>query len=145
MSRKFRLASLLRVRQLQEDEAAATLASANRAASEAQQRSARASARLAGAALDGSVPVGVWQAVTAARAAMRRELEDAEALLRARRAACADAEKSWLAARGRVKTFERLEEQHDAQVAADELAEEQKALDEAAGRRPAPLGGEDER
>jgi len=145
MTEKFRLASLLRVRRLQEDEAAAALASANRAAAEARQRSARASARLAGAALDDSVPVGVWQAITAARATMRRELEDAEALVHASRAVCAEAERAWLAARTRVKTFERLEEQHAALVAAAELAEEQKALDEAAGRRPTTHEQEDER
>lgn len=137
MSRQFRLASLLRVRKLQEDEAASRLANANRDVSEARERTARASARLAGSTLDGSVPVGVWHAITASRAAMRRELEDAQSLVSVSCATRDDAERAWLEARGRVRTFERLEEQHDAQVAADELAEEQKALDEAAGRRPA--------
>lgn len=145
MTGGFRLASLLRLRRLQEDEAAATLASANRDVSDARERSARASARLAGVTFDGSVPVAVWQAVTAARSAMRRELTDAESLLRARRAACADAERAWLEARGRVRTFEKLEEHHDAQVAADELAAEQRALDEAAGRRSPAVTERDER
>lgn len=137
MSRGFRLASLLRVRRIQEDEAAARLANAHRASSEAQERSARAAARLAGASLDASLPVGVWQALTATRAAMRRGLEDADALVATRQGAVADAEKAWREARGRVRTFERLEEQHDARTAAAELADEQRALDEAGRRRPA--------
>lgn len=140
MSGPFRLAALLRVRRLQEDQAAAELARSNRAASEAQKRSAQATARLAGSTFDTSVPVSVWQALAASRAAMRRDLADADAVVELRRVAARAAEDAWLAARGRVKTFERLEERHDAQVAVEELADEQKALDEAAGRTRPDVG-----
>ncbi|MGP7960200.1 flagellar export protein FliJ [Sanguibacter sp. A247] len=140
MSGPFRLAALLRVRRLQEDQAAADLARAHGVVSDAQKRSAQATARLAGSTFDTSVPVSVWQALAASRAAMRRDLSDADALVAVHRAAARVAEEAWLAARGRVKTFERLEERHDAEVAADELAEEQKALDEAAGRTKPNVG-----
>lgn len=128
----FRLAGLLRVRQLQEQLAAADLAAANRTAEDVRVRSHRIRASMAGAeAQDGSV----LAAVTAARANAQFMLAELATLSDRVDADRAAAHTAYSAARTDARTLEKLQRNHDAAAMAEALRVEQAALDEIATHR----------
>lgn len=131
----FRLAGLQRLRKVQEDEAAATLARSAVAHRREQERARRALDGLAGSELADET-VLAWRASVASRAAHSAALVAAEAGVRR----AADDERAataaWSAARQRSKTLEKLADKHAEAEALDDARTEQRVLDELAGRRP---------
>ncbi len=144
MARRFPLEGLLRARRLAEESAAAGLEVANREQRAAQTAVDDAPARLADATFDkvGLARTGeavgakrAWHAAVATRAAAATRIADLSLTLPYATPPAQVAAKTWGAARLGVAMIEKLGERHDAKVRAEELAEEQLALDEAALRR----------
>ncbi len=137
MTDSFPLAGLLRLRKLQEDQAAAALSSARGRADEVRRRGSRLREALEA---ERSAPSSVDNivAIAAARSSTSSMLLELEALGRS----TADEEARALAdhqeSRRRALTLEKLEAGHEAARAAERGAEEQRALDELAlrGWRP---------
>lgn len=133
MSRGFSLAGLLRVRGVQEREAAARL---SRAMVEAAQTAAH-DRRLRAALADGSseaVDVRSLAAIAAARVAGRGALADLQTLAAVREQAVDEARAAHAEARRAQRGLERMAETHARRVRVDELRAEQAELDEIAGR-----------
>ena len=132
MARPFPLAGLLRLRQLQQDQAAGELAAAN--AREQETRQARAAAY---DALEHSnsqaVDAVTMNAIAAARASSRSMLADLNALGTRRTAEVEAARAEFSAARARSVGLEKLEGKYAAAEAAEDLHTEQTILDELAG------------
>ncbi|CAM3315129.1 hypothetical protein OCAE111667_03435 [Occultella aeris] len=129
----FRLAGLLRVRRLQQDQRAGDLARANRRHREDVRRTERLAGALAGSQVE-VTDRATLVALVAARASARGLLVELRASqdrsaedLETARAAHHDA-------RAATTSLEKLEERHDAVVAFEELRAEQGALDETAGQ-----------
>jgi len=134
MSRVFRLTGLLRLRHLQEEQAAAGLALANAAVRAAQDRQSEAEGMLVMASFPAHANTIGWDAAVATRASLAGLLGEAAVAVdvAARRAEIATLD--WSAARSRVATLEKLEDRHVTQVRQDEDHAEQLVLDEAASR-----------
>jgi flagellar FliJ protein len=131
MSRPFPLTGLLRLRRLQEDQAAGELAAAhkNAAAHSVRQRQARMD-------LDGT-PSEVTDsssllAVAAARASARSMLAGLDAMSAEHRTAVNHAGDAFAKARLEAAGLEKLEGRHLEAAAAEELQAEQTVLDEIA-------------
>ncbi|WP_199422587.1 flagellar export protein FliJ [Actinotalea solisilvae] len=138
MAAPFRLAGLLRLRGMQEEQAAAHLARENASLTAAQRREEATARALAGTDLPERADDLSWQAAVAARAAATGMLAEAIAArdvvdFRVRRATG-----EWSDARARALMIRKLEERHQAALVAEELRLEQLVLDEAAARRRAP-------
>jgi flagellar protein FliJ len=133
MTKSFPLAGLLRLRKLQEDQAAGALSSARGRAEDVRRRGRRLRDTLNA---DGSVANSVEHivAVAAARASASSMLLELEALGRS----AADEEARALAdhqeSRRRALTLEKLEAGHQAAEALERGIEEQRVLDELAVR-----------
>jgi flagellar FliJ protein len=155
VSRAFRLAGLLRLRGLAEEQAAARLAGATRTRDDATARRTATEAALGAARFpegpDGTDGLGM-QAVVASRMALSALLVDQRARVVVTQDAVDAADADWSAARTRTRTLEKLQEKHEAVVQVEEQRAEQVVLDEIAGRRgatgptlpgePAPVAGE---
>ena len=133
MERAFRLAGLLRLRKLQEDQAAAVLATANAGLRVAQARRADRTAALANHCLpDGdsrAFAVGI-----AARASLGGLLVEARtAVVTSRERVTVDTS-AWSAARSLSVGLEKLEEKHRVVVQHEDDRLEQIVLDEIASR-----------
>jgi flagellar export protein FliJ len=138
VKRVFRLASVLRVRRVQEEIARADLLRANREVGQAwtdvDRRTAYLEARSGGfttgtsAAFIGSVTAGISRAadLSGARAAYQLAQETA-----------ADRAAGWTEAAARVQALESLEERHRAEVRAADEAAEQRAADDRSSARSA--------
>jgi len=149
MTKRFQLAGLMRVRELQEERAAADLALANRAKLDAKRLAeaandaladqsfpdlARANAYDAHAeALESYTPN--WQAIVAARASLAALMRESNQALRVASERAEDATGQWNEARMRAAMIDKLKARHDRDVESDELREEQIVLDEAALRK----------
>lgn len=131
MARTFPLAGLLRLRHLEEDQAASHLAAANSRLEESSVLRERARTALGGTPA-GVVSVESLYAVAAARASTRGMLADLDALGRRHESAQAEAQTHFDAARAQSLRMEKLARRHQASVAADELREEQIVIDEIA-------------
>lgn len=141
MSRAFPLAGLLRLRQTQQDQAAADLAAANRSARDAKAR--RQSARIeANMTESEAVSPAALLAIAAARASSRSMLADLDALCQLEDDAAAAAQSAFMAARTRSVGLEKLSDRHHAQWNAGQLKAEQGALDEIASSRRYRTQGE---
>jgi flagellar FliJ protein len=129
----FRLAGLLRLRKLQEDNVRAELARTR--ATELQRRRREQLVRnvLGESAVDATSAEAV-QSIAAARASSSSMLGELDALLAGDAAAVAAAEAAHAVARARSVQIEKLEERHTARTRAEGLRAEQLALDEAAAR-----------
>ncbi len=131
MSRPFPLTGLLRLRRLQEDQAAGRLAAAhqNAAAHSARQRQARMD-------LDGTssevADSSALLAVAAARASARGMLVSLEAMSAVHRTAVDHARDEFAQAKLEAASLEKLEGRHLETAAAEELHAEQIVLDELA-------------
>ncbi|GIG24073.1 flagellar export protein FliJ [Cellulomonas denverensis] len=142
----FRLAGLLRLRALAEEQAAVELAGATRARDTAAARRAATEDALGAAGLPAGTDATALRAVIASRLALGGLLVEQRALTAAAQQVMDDRAEDWSAARTRTRTLEKLEDKHaTAEAEADQRAE-QLVLDEIAGRRggtrPA-LPGED--
>lgn len=131
MSRVFPLAGLLRLRNSQQDQAAAALASANTSAKAAAAR--RESLRIEASMTESeAVSPAALSAIAAARASSRSLLMDLEVLCEARNRAAAAAQSDFVAARTRSVGLEKLADRHQHDWRAGQLKAEQSALDEIA-------------
>jgi flagellar FliJ protein len=135
MSNPFRLSGLLRLRKLQEEQAAAVLARANADTARATERHREARNLMAGTFFPAHGDQHVWRAAVADRAAITSLASDAAVAVQvvARRAEIATAE--WAAAKTTVATLDKLAERHEVLVKAEDEHAEQLVLDEAASRR----------
>lgn len=138
MATPFRLAGLLRLRAMQEEQAAAELARANASLRAAERRERRTAQALAESELPERADDLSWQAAVAGRAAASGLLTEAVAArdtvdFRVRRATG-----DWSDARASALMIRKLEERHQAALEAEELRLEQLVLDEAASRRAVP-------
>ena len=133
MARPFPLAGLLRLRRLQEDEAASALAAANRTAAlhAGRQQAARHELDATSSEATGATAL---LAVAAARASARSMLATLDALTAEHNAAAAQAHESYLQARLQASGMEKLEARHHAAARGEVLRAEQIGLDELAGR-----------
>lgn len=136
----FSLAGLLRVRHAQQQKALAELSAANHRVRDVAERRARAERVLEEAAGRNSVitDAATLTAVAAARASTRGMIAELDAVADAHRAAAAEAQTAFNAARAKSIALEKLEERHlEAERVAD-LQREQLALDEIATTRYQP-------
>lgn len=131
MARMFPLAGLLRLRQIQEEQAASDLAVANARAREISSRQRRARSALANSSSDVASPT-VLYAVAAARASSRSMLAELDALDCEHQPTLNLANQIFADARARSIGLEKLAGRHFEQLSADELHAEQAAIDEIA-------------
>lgn len=131
MVRLFPLAGLLRLRHLQQDQAASQLAVANGRMRENNFRQMRARTAL-GSTLSEVANTAALHAVAAARASSRSTLADLEGVGAEVRTEVDQAQAVFDAARSRAIRLEKLEVRHTEAVAADDVHKEQTALDEIA-------------
>ncbi|RAX16981.1 flagellar export protein FliJ [Pseudarthrobacter sp. AG30] len=131
MNRQFPLAGLLRLRQLQQDQAATGMARAASRSEDAHGRRAAARKEL-GDSVDSAVSSSSLLALAAARASSQSMLADLDALSAAAEADLAEARADYTQARRMAVGLEKLELRHDAELAAAELHAEQGVLDEIA-------------
>ncbi|VTR77541.1 flagellar export protein FliJ [Cellulomonas hominis] len=137
MSRAFRLAGLLRLRSLAEEQAAARLAGASSVRDAAVARRRATESMLGDAEFPVDMDVLGMRAVVASRMALSALLVDQRARVSVTQDAVDAANAEWSAARTRTRTLETLEEKHEAVVRVEEQRAEQIVLDEVAGRRAA--------
>jgi flagellar FliJ protein len=129
-----RLASLLRLRRVQQDRAAAELARAAGDATRAAGVTGRRVGALAGAVAPPQAPGPAWTAALAARAALGAALVEARQLEALAARQRDDAHGAWTATRRRTRAVELLEDRARAADAEREARREQHVLDEHAGR-----------
>jgi flagellar protein FliJ len=134
MERSFRLAGLLRLRTLQEDQAAGVLAVSHGALRVAEGRRAATLTTLAGHAMPAAADASTWRTSVTARGALTHLLADAAIEVRdAGERVTADTA-LWSAARSRSVGLEKLQDKHRALLHAEDERAEQLALDEVAAR-----------
>ncbi|MBF4992539.1 flagellar FliJ family protein [Arthrobacter gandavensis] len=132
MGRDFPLAGLLRLRRLQQDSAAGTLAAANADLRRAAEARIEAYGSLAATPLE-AADAATLNAIAAARASSRSMLADLLAAEQLKDAAASTAQAEFQAARARSVGLEKLETKHSDAVAVEDLRTEQNVLDELAG------------
>lgn len=132
MGRDFPLAGLLRLRRLQQDSAAGTLAAANADLRRAAEARIEAYGSLAATPLE-AADAATLNAIAAARASSRSMLADLLASEQLKNAAVNTAQAEFQAARARSVGLEKLEAKHSDAVAVEDLRTEQNVLDELAG------------
>lgn len=131
MSRAFSLAGLLRLRHLEQDQAAGQLASANARLDSTSVQRNRARAALGATRSDASTTEALY-AMAAGRASMRSMLADLEQLLDHQRVEADEANATFSAARAKAVALEKLEAKHTETVLVEELRAEQIIIDEIA-------------
>lgn len=139
MNRQFPLAGLLRLRRLEQDQAAAHFGAVNaqlRAAAGRQDNALAESERSPSEVGDS----GALRAVAAARAASASMLAELQALTSLAEAEAQQALQDLGAARARTLGLEKLEARHGAEFAAAELVAEQNVLDELSSARRGVIG-----
>ncbi|MGW9403956.1 flagellar FliJ family protein [Arthrobacter sp. NPDC055585] len=132
MGRDFPLAGLLRLRRLQQDSAAGSLAAANAALRRSTEARSEAYDSLAATPLE-AADAATLNAIAAARASSRSMLADLLAAEELKGAAVNTAQAEFQAARARSVGLEKLETKHSDAVAVQDLRTEQNVLDELAG------------
>lgn len=131
MARAFRLAGLLRLRQVQEEQAASDLSAANSRARENAARQNRARAALGGVGAE-ATSSNVLYAIAAARSSSRSMLAELEAVDQRNQEAVTAAAAAYAAARARSLGLEKLEARHIETRNADDVAAQQAVVDEIA-------------
>jgi flagellar FliJ protein len=131
MSRQFSLAGLLRLRHLQQDDAAGQLASANARLDATSVQRNRARAALGATHADVSSTEALY-AMAAGRASMRSMLSDLDSMLTQQHAEAAEATEAFGVARAKAIALEKLEAKHIETVMVEELRAEQNVIDEIA-------------
>jgi flagellar FliJ protein len=135
VSRAFRLAGLLRLRSIAEEQAAASLATSTRGRDAAAARSRSTEAALGAAQFGVDMSSVGMQAVVASRLALSALLVDHRAQVLQAQDEVDVADAAWAEARTRTRTLEKLQDKHEAAVRVEEQRAEQVVLDEIAGRR----------
>jgi flagellar protein FliJ len=131
MARMFPLAGLLRLRQIQEEQAASDLAVANARAREISSRQSRTRETL-GASSAEPTSATVLYAVAAARASSRSMLAELDAIDCEHRPVLDQASESFAEARARSIGLEKLAGRHHRKQTEEDLRLEQAAIDEMA-------------
>lgn len=131
MPRMFPFAGLLRLRQIQEEQAASDLAVAHARAREISSRQSRARTEL-GEGRNEATNSTVLYAVAAARASSRSMLAELDALDCEHQPSLDHAARAFAEARARSIGLEKLEDRHSETTVAEALHAEQAALDEIA-------------
>lgn len=132
MTRNFALGGLLRLRRLEQDEAAGGLAAANAGTRESAAREAAARSVLSeSTATPGSL--GALHGVAAARASSRSMVAELSAVTAERRRRAEEAQQEYSEARKNTLSLEKLAVRHAESEAQLELQAEQIVLDELAG------------
>lgn len=131
----FRLAGLLRLRKLQEEQAAADLARANAERAAAVQRRRDTEALLNDASLPERTDTLSWRVAVAARASLGGMLTEATLAVQAAGVVAEQRTAAWSATRVAATTLGKLEERHDEAVRLETERAEQLVLDESATRR----------
>jgi flagellar FliJ protein len=131
MSRMFPLAGLLRLRQIQEEQAASDLAVANARAREIRSKQSRARNTLGSSSAE-ATSTTVLYAVAAARASSRSMLAELDSLDYEHQPLLEQANEAFAEARARSIGLEKLAGRHHQQQTAEELHAEQAAIDEMA-------------
>ena len=134
MGRLFPLAGLLRLRHLQQDQAASDLAEANARVAANEARRGRARSALSATSITPD-NVAAMNAMAAARSSSRSILADLDALGRNNAASLGEAQAAFDAARAEALALEKLEVRHHETVAGEDLRAEQIVLDEIASTR----------
>ncbi|MDJ0378135.1 flagellar FliJ family protein [Cryobacterium sp. PH31-L1] len=134
MSRLFPLAGLLRLRKLQQDQAALDLSEANARVAALQARRGRARSAL-GALGNTPQTIAALNAMAAARSSSRSMLAELDAMGRNHQETLDSAQSNYNAARAESVALEKLHDRHAAAVLAEDLHAEQTVLDEIAGAR----------
>lgn len=129
MNRTFSLAGLLRLRGIEEDQAAAELSTANARSRAIHARKSAARLELQDSPVDVS-SVKALHLAAISRASSRSMLADLLALEAVQAEETAAAQSAFIAARTRTAGLKKLETKHHAGVAAADLSAEQTALDE---------------
>lgn len=132
MARDFPLAGLLRLRRLQQDSAAGSLAAANAKLRRSTEARSDAYDSLAASPVE-AADAATLHAIAAARASSRSMLADLLAAESLDNAAANTAQAEFHAARARSVGLEKLEAKHADTLAAEDLRTEQTVLDELAG------------
>lgn len=132
--RRFRLAGLLRLRRLQEDQVAAALARANADEQAARRRVERAQESVASSTLPASASAATYQAAVAGRAALVGLAQESRIAALDAVQRVHDVQADWADARRRTRVLDKLAERHADVVRREDLADEQKVLDESAAR-----------
>lgn len=149
MTKRFQLAGLMRVRELQEERAAAELAEANRAKLAATLHTEAVGDKLASQSFPDLAHSNAydahaegleayspnWQAVVAGRASVAAMLRESTEALQLASENAAAATGQWTEAKMRAAMIEKLKARHQLEVEAEGLREEQVALDETALRK----------
>jgi flagellar FliJ protein len=133
MNRFFPLATVLRVRRIQEDAAKAQVAEAQAAVRRASSDHARREALLAGRPEPGSEQAAHWLAAKAGNLAMAADALAARRALAAREQDAAGARDHWSKAAMAHEGVERLADRHAELVRREEQAAAQRAADDRAG------------
>lgn len=131
MARMFTLAGLLRLRQIQEEQAASDLAMANARAREIRSRSSRARDALGDSSAE-ATSATVLYAVAAARASARSMLAELDSLGCEHQPVLDRANEAFAEARARSIGLEKLAGRHQEQQSEEDLHAEQAAIDEMA-------------
>ena len=134
MSRLFPLAGLLRLRKLQQDQAALDLAEANARVAALEARHGRARSAL-GALGNSPQSIAALNAMAASRASSRSMLAELDALGRNHQESLDTAQSTYNSARAESVALEKLHARHAAALLAEDLRAEQTVLDEIAGDR----------
>lgn len=132
MSRQFSLAGLLRLRHLQQDEAAGQLASANARLDSTSVQRNRARAALGATRTEATSTESLY-AMAAGRASMRSMLADLDSMIYQQQDEANQADDAFKLVRAKAIALEKLEAKHVEAVAVEELRAEQAVLDELAG------------
>lgn len=140
MPAKFSLAGLLRLRGIQQDQAAGVLAAANRELNAVNDQRTSTAEHLAGS---GSTPdsLEALMAIASARASTRSMFLELDGVIAASTARAEVARLGFSKAKSDTAALEKLAERHRSQSAAEELRVEQNALDEISAGRRAPVAG----
>jgi flagellar protein FliJ len=134
MERAFRLAGLLRLRELQEDQAAARLAASHAVLRGAEQRRDETLATLVRHAMPGRADSGAWRLSVTGRTTLAHLLADAGRQVADAGRRVGEDTADWSAARSRSVGLEKLRDKHREAVALEDGRAEQLALDEVASR-----------
>lgn len=133
MSRIFRLAGLLRLRESQEAQAAGTLAAANAELRVGNERIERLRAGTGSTPMEAD-SLEALLAVAAVRASTRSMVVELDGLVESLADEAETARQSYSHARRDVLVLQKLDERHRIALTAGDLAREQAALDEVASR-----------
>lgn len=132
MTRNFALGGLLRLRRLEQDQAAGGLAAANAGTRESAAREAAARSVLSESTVAAG-SLGAMHGIAAARASSRSMVAELSAVTAERRRRAEEAQQEYSAARKNTLSLEKLAFRHSEAEALLELQAEQIVLDELAG------------